>query len=84
MCHGDDNDCLLLRSRIPMSKKNGRTNIFEYLVLFLWLQMGRFDAANNTSQFIQELSPLPFDLLIEPCDGFIDFLLGDAEESDVH
>jgi hypothetical protein len=39
---------------------------------------------NNTIQFVQELSPLPFDLLIEPCDGFIDFLLGEAEESDVH
>jgi len=26
----------------------------------------------------------PFDLLIEPFDGFIDFLLGEVEKSDVH
>jgi hypothetical protein len=57
------------------------SNIWFYLGRCKWVD---FDAANNTIEFIQELSPLPFDLLIEPCDGFIDFLLGEAEESDIH
>ena len=44
----------------------------------------RFDEMNDTIQFIKKLHSLAVDLFIEPGDSFINFLLSECEESDVH
>ena len=84
MRYGDDDNSLFLNpvnQRIRKARKQTSPYVLLYFSCCRWIRLNETD---DPVKVIKKIQSRSIDLFIEPGDGFINFLLRECEESDVH